>query len=186
MSGQAVHRKIKTVNRQLTTVSPALPTGRRKFKGFTLIELLVVITIISILLAMGTYSYTNAQRKGRDGKRKADMKTVQQALELYYQDNGAYPAAGGTGKINCEQGGASVELTWGTSAFSCDDPVSGSSISYLEKLPKDPKGTNEYFYSAPATPVNYYVISAVLENTADQDYTTSGCVPSYTYCVRNP
>jgi len=52
--------------------------------AFTLIELLIVITIIAVLLGAISFSYNAAQRKGRDGKRKADLKTVQQALEQYF------------------------------------------------------------------------------------------------------
>lgn len=59
--------------------------------GFTLIELLVVISIIGILIALGTASYTTAQKKGRDAKRQADMKAVQSALEQYNSIHGVYP-----------------------------------------------------------------------------------------------
>jgi prepilin-type N-terminal cleavage/methylation domain-containing protein len=66
-----------------------------KFKrasfGYTLIEILVVMSIIAILTAISIASYTNVQQRGRDGKRLADIKTIQQALERYYADNGHYP-----------------------------------------------------------------------------------------------
>ncbi|NCO89124.1 type II secretion system protein, partial [Candidatus Roizmanbacteria bacterium] len=39
-------------------------------KAFTLLEILVVIGIISIMVAMGTASYSTAQKKARDAKRK--------------------------------------------------------------------------------------------------------------------
>src|SRR3989344_1659457 len=66
-------------------------TIQQSNNGFSLIELLVVIAIIGILLAAATISWTNAQQKGRDGKRKADLKSIQQALELYFAQNGYYP-----------------------------------------------------------------------------------------------
>src|SRR3990167_6962536 len=69
-------------------------------QGFTLIELLVVISIIAILVAAATASWTNAQQKSRDGKRKSDLKSIQQSLELYLQDNGTYPG-GPSGEIQC-------------------------------------------------------------------------------------
>src|SRR3989344_9590535 len=59
-------------------------------KGFTLIELLVVITIIALLIGAATVSYTKVQQKGRDTKRKSDLKAIQQALEIYYQTYGTY------------------------------------------------------------------------------------------------
>ena len=62
-------------------------------KGFTLIELLVVIAIIGILSSVVLASLNSARKKGRDARRIADIKQLQLALELYYDANGAYPAA---------------------------------------------------------------------------------------------
>ena len=65
----------------------------RKRSGFTLIELLVVIAIIGILSAVVLASLNTARQKARDAKRIADVKQVQLALELYFDDSGnAYPA----------------------------------------------------------------------------------------------
>ncbi len=158
----------------------------RRF-GFTLIELLVVITIIGILIAIATVSYVNSQQKGNDGKRKSDLKAVQQALELYFQQNGKYPA-GSSGSIQCNITGDSTTKTWGTSPFTC------GSITYLNLLPKDSKyqSTNGYYYSSSGSPPNSYVISADLENNSDPERST-GSSPSCTtpqsgrdYCVKNP
>src|SRR3989344_4746470 len=101
-------------------------------KGFTLIELLVVITIIAILVGVAAASYTKAQQKARDGKRKSDLKAVQQALELYFQQYGRYPTSS-SGSIQCNITGDSTTKTWGTSPFTC------GSITYLNLLPKDSK-----------------------------------------------
>ncbi len=67
---------------------------KRSFKsiGFTLLELLVVISIISILVALGAASYSTAQKKGRDAKRKGDLRAVSAAMEQYYSVCGnVYP-----------------------------------------------------------------------------------------------
>jgi len=61
-----------------------------KRSGFTLIELLVVTTIIILLTTMGVVSYRRAGETARDGKRKADLETVKQALVLYRADNSGY------------------------------------------------------------------------------------------------
>ena len=58
--------------------------------GFTLIELLVVIAIIGLLATLSIVALNNARARARDAKRVADIKQVQTALELYYNDNGAY------------------------------------------------------------------------------------------------
>jgi prepilin-type N-terminal cleavage/methylation domain-containing protein len=56
-------------------------------KGFTLIELLVVMAIIMILAAVLIVRFSTAQKKARDATRKADLKEVQNALELYADDH---------------------------------------------------------------------------------------------------
>ena len=60
-------------------------------RGFTLIELLVVIAIIGILASIVLASLNIARMKGRDARRIADLKEMQNALELYYSDHNAYP-----------------------------------------------------------------------------------------------
>ena len=149
-------------------------------RGFTLIELLVVITIIAILVASATTSWRNAQMKGRDGKRKSDLKAVQQALENYYQVNGQYPPSV-SGKISCD---GVTGFIWNNSpAFTCN------SITYMQQLPKDtvnqPSGPG-YYYTRSG--VNSYVLSAYLENTNDPDLTGLTCTPqaSRNWCVTNP
>ena len=63
-------------------------------RGFTLLELLIVIAIIGILTAMGTVSYSTAQKRARDSKRQADLKAIQNAFEQYYSKNkGSYPSS---------------------------------------------------------------------------------------------
>lgn len=62
-------------------------------KGFTLIELLVVVAIIAILSAMGLSVFTNAQRKARDARRRADLNAIQSAAEQYYLQNSTYPTS---------------------------------------------------------------------------------------------
>uniref|UniRef100_A0A7C4R3W1 Prepilin-type N-terminal cleavage/methylation domain-containing protein n=1 Tax=candidate division CPR3 bacterium TaxID=2268181 RepID=A0A7C4R3W1_UNCC3 len=66
---------------------------KNKEKGFTLIELLVVIAIIGILAAIGLSALTSARKKARDSRRKADLREIANALELYYADNGVYPSS---------------------------------------------------------------------------------------------
>lgn len=63
----------------------------QKRKGFTLIELLVVIAILGILSTLAVVSLQNARSKARDARRVADIKQIQTALELYYNDNNHYP-----------------------------------------------------------------------------------------------
>lgn len=60
-------------------------------KGFTLVELLVVIAIIGLLSTMAVVALNSARSKSRDARRISDVKQIQTALELYYNDHGGYP-----------------------------------------------------------------------------------------------
>lgn len=54
-------------------------------------ELLVVISVLSILMAIGTGVYTKLQQNARDTQRMSDLKVIQSALEQYHADWGFYP-----------------------------------------------------------------------------------------------
>ena len=71
-----------------------------KKKGFTLIELLVVVAIIGLLSTLSIVALNNARARSRDARRVADVKQIQTALELYYNDNNSYPATIGTSIVN--------------------------------------------------------------------------------------
>lgn len=64
-------------------------------RAFSLIELLIVITIIGILVVAFLPSITQGPSRARDVQRSSDLADAALALELYYQDNGSYPVAGG-------------------------------------------------------------------------------------------
>ena len=64
-------------------------------KGFTLIELLVVIAIIGLLATLSILALNQARARARDAKRIADVRQMQTALEMYYNEVGDYPDTGG-------------------------------------------------------------------------------------------
>ncbi|MFZ2310649.1 MAG: prepilin-type N-terminal cleavage/methylation domain-containing protein [Patescibacteria group bacterium] len=66
---------------------------KKNQQGFTLIELLVVVAIIGLLATLSIVALNNARARARDARRVADVKQIQTALELYYNDLGAYPTA---------------------------------------------------------------------------------------------
>ena len=179
----------KTFHFQLSRFAREARRATFHFKlkpGFSLIELLVVIAIMGILISFSSASWTNVQQKSRDGKRKSDIKAVQQALESFYQQNGKYPATS-SGSIQCNITGDTSTKTWGTGVFSC------GANTFMQQLPSDPtyQSTNGYYYNSnnSATPPNItYVISANLENNSDPELATLPCTPqaSRDYCVTNP
>lgn len=61
-------------------------------RAFTLIELLIVVAIIAILALIAVPNFLEAQIRSKVARGKADMRSVQTALEAYYVDWNAYPA----------------------------------------------------------------------------------------------
>ncbi len=131
-------------------------TKTLKNKGFTLIELLVVIAIIGILATIAVIALNNARLKSRDGKRVADMKQLQTALELYYTEMNTYPP--GTGLVLGT--GTATKLSTG-SGFST--VVSG--ITNMELVPANPAPNGSaYTYTKAATGDTDYSITFTLES----------------------
>lgn len=64
---------------------------RYRQQAFTLLEVLIVISIIGILIALGVAAYSTAQRKGRDARRQADIKAMQNGFEQFRAANNTYP-----------------------------------------------------------------------------------------------
>lgn len=70
---------------------------RKRGEGFTLIELLVVIAIIGLLSSIVFASIDQSRVKARDALRLSHMGEIQKALNLYFDDNGAWPCTGVSG-----------------------------------------------------------------------------------------
>lgn len=139
--------------------------------GFTLMELLVVITIISLLAGIGGLVYTSARIRGRDSQRQADLKKIQNALEVYYSDEHFYP---GTYRPGDPAAWQDVSVVQALGSLTPD---------YLKELPSDPEG-DTYMYSSNGT---CYCLSAKLEKP-DGSAAPTGCAhySGYNYTVRCP
>lgn len=94
--------------------------------GFTLIELLVVMAIIGVLSSIIFSVISSARIRGRDVKRIQDLKQIQTALAMYYNDNGNYPSTGGNWRYSCNS-------TWNT--------LQTALAPYMQTLPVDPLNT---------------------------------------------
>lgn len=142
-------------------------------KGFTLVELLVVVSLIGILSTLVIANLNSARERARDAQRKSDLRNIQTALRLYYNDNGRYPAASGSSISAC-----SGTCTWGS-------PWVNGSITYMGILPEDPLSNQSYQYTFIDT--DNYTLEACLENRSDEKgvATTAGwCSSGWKYSVR--
>ena len=70
------------------------PQVRERERGFTLVELMVVIVIIGLLATVVMVNVMPSQDKAMVTKAKADIATLEQAMEMYRLDNLAYPSGG--------------------------------------------------------------------------------------------
>ncbi len=104
--------------------------------GFTLVELLVVIVIIGLLATMVAINVIPAGNQARVEKARADIATLEQALEQYRLDNLTYPAGGdGLNALLSAPAGLA-------------QPERYRPGGYIKKLPDDPWG-RPYQYQAP-------------------------------------
>ena len=145
----------------------------KKFKkAFTLIELLVVISIIAILATLLIANYNAARGRARDAQRKSDLRNIQTALRLYYNDYASYPVSTSTKKIKgCVNG--TTTCTWGQ-AFSVT--ATNPDQIYMNILPADPQSDRTYVYDQ--TGPDAYTLSACLENVSD-DKCGNPCTSAY-------
>ncbi len=128
-------------------------------RGFTLIEMLVVVALIGILTTLVTANLNSARERARDTQRKSDLRNLETALRLYYQDYQAFPGNGSAGEISgCGASGTSV-CTWGAA-------WSDSTNTYMSKMSKDPLPDQLYKYTASADRESY-TLDACLENKSD-------------------
>lgn len=128
--------------------------SKAKFsKGFTLVELLVVIAIIGVLATLILLQLGAARARARDAKRIADIAQYRTAIELYFDDNGAYP----------------------TSILAANLAPYFSTAT----LPVDPSTSAAYFYAYNTTPPRYHVYAELERRnvqalTADADINSTG------------
>lgn len=137
-----------------------------KKSGFTLIELLVVISIIGILATLVLANLNAARERGRDAQRKSDLRSIETALRLYYNDYGHYPTSDSSGNILGCGGSGTTACSWG-------GVWEAGVTTYMPVLPKDPLSGQAYFYFRNNS--DSYILRACLENASDtQGQTESG------------
>ncbi len=123
-------------------------------------ELLIVMVILSILVAIATGTYASSSKRGRDNRRKNDLRSVATALETYYSDKGRYPD-GTNGVIMGCGAGDSGACPWGDSTTGFKDQYG---TLYMVLIPSDPLDSQTYYYVSNGTSYKLY---AKLENIHD-------------------
>lgn len=98
-------------------------------RGFSLIEIMVVVTLMAILVGVGTVFFMGRLEAGKISTARYQAYEIAKALDLYKLQTGSYPTA---------SEGLEVLVT----------PTRGQPI--MEKIPADPWG-HEYNYAIPGT-----------------------------------
>ncbi|WP_125255663.1 type II secretion system major pseudopilin GspG [Brevundimonas fluminis] len=133
-----LHALTRATPRRPQAASARGARGRvRQRDGFTLVELMVVIVIIGLLATVVAINVLPSQDRAMVGKARADVATLETALEQYRLDNLAFPTT--------EQGlQALVSAPAGLAR-----PERYRQGGYVRRLPEDPWG-NAYQYRRPS------------------------------------
>ena len=104
-------------------------------RGFTLLEILVVVMILGLLISLAAPRIIGRTDDARIVKARADIKAVEEALNLYKLDSGSYPTT--------EQGLSSLVEKPSTGTI----PRRWREDGYLERVPLDPWDSEFLFAS---------------------------------------
>jgi len=135
--------------------------GRITVAGFTLVELMIVVLVLGILAAVVVPQFTGHTSDARLATVDHDLAEIRQAIELYYQQHGAYPGevdpASGAAPASNPEAAFVAQLTQFTRRDGVVSPSRTAEFRYgpylrSQKLPVNPfRGDNTLAADAGAT-----------------------------------
>jgi len=127
-------------------------------RGFTLIEILIVIAIIALIMGVFLPNFNEMRRKSRDQARKAGVKAVVEALELYKLNQNPPTYLSDENFATITPGAAWIE----------------SGVTYMSSFPVDPlyaANPSEYYirYDRDDSNALMYILAVCLEDPSDPE-----------------
>ncbi len=116
---------------------------RKKISGFTLVELLVVVAIIGLIASLSLVAFNLTRSKSRDTRRRADLKQIQNMLELYYDKNNTYPTTSSYSENNVSGWDASY-IDGDNDGYFFADFLTTDGI--IQNVPLDPLNNASHHY----------------------------------------
>ena len=149
---------------EITMKTRTIHSARRlaESNGFTLIEIMVVIIILGLLAALVIPNITGYTEKAKHEKVRADIASLEGALELFKADNGFYPTS--------EQGLDSLVVKPSTGRI----PAKWMEGGYFKKgVPLDPWGNHYKYYAPGRRGEGYEIVSLGTDGQESEDDVSS-------------
>jgi general secretion pathway protein G len=134
----------------------------RSEKGFTMVEMMVVLIIIAVLIAGGIKFYLGYIENAKVTKAKAQISTMQAALDTYFAENGSYPTDSTLDGLKAKMLNAGLIVT--------ATPADGTAGQDGTLSVTDPWGAASNYLYHSTDGISYYVRSGN-ENVQNQDNT---------------
>ena len=138
---------------------------RSKQHGFTLMELLIVIIVIAVLAAIALPKFGNSSTRAREASLKGHLKTLRNAIGIFSNDCGAYPAQ------LTDLASATAPAT-GVDPSGAGKPINAADWHgpYIQQVNNDPVSGNPFTYSTTAPNVGKLTSSAAGTATDGTSY----------------
>lgn len=130
-------------------------TLRDRQRGFTLMELLIVIIVIAVLAAIALPRFINSGLRSKEASLKSDLKIYRNAVQLFLNDTGAYPAT--LAALSATTAPASGLDSAGSVKTITSTDWKGP---YIDSIMSDPVSSNSFNYAVTSPNVGKVTSSA--------------------------